>query len=99
MSVLFIVMILVALQFSDAIASYPVFKNSIANANHELQWLASKIGIGPALITSKVVIIAIITGLYMLTTIPIWLWLAAIAYYLYRTGKWAFVYMLIKKYE
>jgi hypothetical protein len=95
---LLIVICLIALQFSDAIASYPVFKNSLQTASSELQWLASLIGVGPAIITTKVVIVAVIVALYMLTTLPLWLWIVAIAYYLYRTGKWAFMYMLLKKY-
>lgn len=95
---LWMVIGLIVLQFVDALMSYPVFNNSIKVAGHELQWLAGKIGVIPALVTTKVVVVAVIVALYLLTTLPLWLWIAAIVYYLYRTGKWAFIYYLFKKY-
>lgn len=95
--VFFLVLAIIALQFTDGIMSYGVLSNDIGQASKVLQWAAGKVGLAPALITTKVVIVAVFIALYALTTLPFWLYLAAIAYYLYRTGKGAVIWRNIIK--
>jgi hypothetical protein len=79
--VFFVFLAVVALQFSDAFGQYAILKNSMADASEWLQKAVAKFGLAPTLIT----------------TLPLWLWLAAAAYFLYRTGKWTVIWALIKK--
>jgi hypothetical protein len=95
--VFFVFLAVVALQFSDALGQYAILKNSMADASEWLQKAVAKFGLAPTLITTKVVIVAVVTALYFLTSLPLWLWLAAAAYFLYRTGKWTVIWALIKK--
>lgn len=94
--VFFAFIALIALQFSDAFGQYKVYTQSLAEATKLVQWVVGKIGLAPTIVTTKVVIIAVVTALYFLTSLPLWLWLAAVLYYLYRTGKMAVVYGMIK---
>lgn len=93
----FLVLAIVALQFTDGIMSYGVLSNGITQASKTLQWAVGKIGLAPTIITTKVVIVAVFVALYMLTTLPFWLYAAAVAYYLYRTGKGALLWKSILK--
>ena len=94
---LFAFLAVVALQFSDAIGQYAVLSKDMSKASEWLQKLVAKFGLAPTIITTKVVIVAVVTALYFLTSLPLWLWLAAAVYYLYRTGKWTVVWSLLKK--
>jgi hypothetical protein len=95
---LFIFIALVALQFTDAIGQYAILNKSLDSASDLMKKVVAKFGLAPTIITTKIVIIAVVTALYFLTALPLWLWLVAIAYYLYRTGRWAFVWAALKKY-
>jgi len=85
--IFYILVALVVLQFSDALTKYKLYNETLTVASSEMQWLAGLIGIPAALITTKVVIVAVFVSLYVLTALPWWLWLLAAAYYLYSTGK------------
>jgi hypothetical protein len=95
---LFVFLALVALQFSDALGQYTIWSKSTESASEFMQKVVAKFGLAPTIITTKIVIIAVVTALYFLTALPLWLWLVAIAYYLYRTGKWVYVRAILKKY-
>jgi hypothetical protein len=95
---LFVLIALIALQFSDAFGQYAILSKSMDSASELMQKAVAKFGLAPTIITTKVVIIAVVVALYFLTALPLWLWLAAIAYYLYKTGKWIVVWQLLKKY-
>lgn len=95
---LFVFIALMALQFSDAFGQYAVLSQSMASASSLLQKVVTKFGLAPTIITTKIVILAVVTALYFLTSLPLWLWLVALAYYLYKTGRWVIVWALIKKY-
>jgi hypothetical protein len=94
---LFAFLAVVALQFSDAIGQYAVLNKDMSKASELLQKAVAKFGLAPTIITTKVVIVAVVAALYFLTSLPLWLWLAAVVYYLYRTGKWTVVWSLLKK--
>jgi hypothetical protein len=83
------------------VLQYAVFKNSIDEASGVMQWAVEKFGLAPAIITTKIVIIAIFVALYFFTTIPWYVYLIGVAYYLYRSGKglvlWRAVVAQIKK--
>ncbi|BDD79630.1 hypothetical protein [Burkholderia phage FLC9] len=95
---LFVLIALVALQFSDALGQYVIWSKSMDSASEFMQKVVARFGLAPTIITTKVVIIAVVVALYFLTALPLWLWLAAVAYYLYRSGKWLVVWKLLKKY-
>lgn len=92
-----IIGIIIALQFGDAIASYPVLKDNIEKGGKILQWFAGKIGLAPTIITAKVVIVAAVLALYWFTQLPWWVYLLAVAYYLYRSGKYMILWRELKK--
>lgn len=98
---LIVVLCCIVLQFTDALMQYAVFKHSIESASGVMQWFATKVGVAPAIITTKVVIIAIFVVLYMFTSIPWYIYLLGIAYYLYRSGKglvlWRRIVAQVKK--
>jgi hypothetical protein len=95
--VFFVVLAVVALQFSDAIGQYAILSKSMESASEWMQKAVAKFGLAPTIITTKVVIVAVVLALYFLTSLPLWLWLAAAVYYLYKTGRWAVVWALLKK--
>lgn len=98
---LIVVLCCIVLQFTDALMQYAVFKNSIEQASGVMQWAVGKFGLAPTIITTKVVIIAIFVVLYFFTSIPWYVYLLGIAYYLYRSGKglvlWRSLVAQIKK--
>lgn len=100
---LIVVLCCIVLQFTDALMQYAVFKNSLETASGLMQWAAEKFGLAPAIITTKVVIIAVFIALYCFTTIPWYVYLLGIGYYLYRSGRglilWRSIVAQIKKQE
>lgn len=94
---LFAFLAVMALQFSDAIGQYKLLSAGADCASSWMKQLVEKFGLAPTIITTKVVILSAVAALYFLTSLPFWLWLAAAAYYLYRTGKWVFIWAVIKK--
>ena len=93
---LLFVSIFIVLQFTNAITSIALFSNSIASATTLFKFYAGKVGVPAAVITTKVVLVAIVVALYMLTTLPYWVYVAASAVYLYKTGEAAYLWAKIK---
>lgn len=88
MSLLFFALVaVIALQFSDLLSSYAAYNHTITAASGLLQWFAGKLGLATTLITTKVVIIAIVIAAYVFTKLPWWVYAIVAVYYLYKTGK------------
>jgi len=98
-----VVLCCIVLQFTDALMQYAVFQHSIESASGVMQWAVEKFGVAPTIITTKVVIIVIFVALYIFTTIPWYVYLLGIAYYLYRSGRglllWRSLVAQVKKQE
>lgn len=79
---------LIALQFTSGIGQWISGNKQAAQAVGSLQGLAAKIGLAPAIITTRVLVIAAFVLFYFFVSHAITIALfAAAAWYLYKTGK------------
>jgi hypothetical protein len=88
---------LIALQFTSAIGQWISESQQATETVSWLQWLVSKIGLAPTIITTRVVVIAFFVVLYILQLHwLVWALLAAAAWYLYKTGKYVVIWAELK---
>jgi hypothetical protein len=80
---------LIALQFTSAIGQWISENQKATQVVGWLQWLVSKIGLAPTIITTRVVVILAFVVLYELQLHwLVWAVFAAAAWYLYKTGSY-----------
>lgn len=88
---------LIALQFVTGISQFLIVNKDAARATAGLKWLMGKIGLAPALITTRAIIIGFFVLVYFF--LPKFLLMALIAgvvYYLYKTGSYIALWSEIK---
>lgn len=84
---------LIALQFTSGIGQWISEHQQATQVVGKLQWLVSKIGLAPTIITTRALVIAAFVVLYFLQLhFVTWLMLAAAAWYLYKTGKYIVIW-------
>lgn len=84
---------LIALQFTSGIGQWISEHQQATQTVAKLQWLVSRIGLAPTIITTRVLVIAAFVVLYFLQLHFItWLMLAVAAWYLYKTGKYIVIW-------
>lgn len=88
---------LVALQFTSAIGQWISENQKATETVQWLQWLVSKIGLAPTIITTRVIIIAAFVVAYELQMhfLAYAIFVAA-AWYLYKTGKYVTIWAQLK---
>lgn len=84
---------MIALQFTSGIGEWISANQQATHAIGKMQWLVSKIGLAPTLITTRVLVIAVFVGLYLLKLeLPFWGPLIPAVYYMYKTGYYLVIW-------
>jgi hypothetical protein len=84
---------LIALQFTSGIGQWISENQQATQTLAKLQWLASKIGLAPAIITTRVLVIAAFVLLYFFVSHAVTIALfAGAGWYLYKTGKYIVIW-------
>ncbi len=98
MSLLFVAALaLIALQFTSAIGQWVSESQKATETVQWLQWLVSKIGLAPTIITTRVFIIVVFALLYVLDQHwLVWAIFVVAAWYLYKTGKYVAIWAELK---
>ena len=92
-----IIVAFIALQFTSGITEFIATNKAASKTVGALGWLASKIGLAPSIITTRVLIIAVAVLAYLF--VPAWvssLLLVAAVWYLYKTGKYLMLWSSLK---
>lgn len=88
----------IALQFTSGITQFIAMNKDATRFSTSVQWLAQKIGIAPALITTRVLILVFAGLVYLfLRNSFFWVVVGICVYYLYSTGRQAYILKKIKE--